>query len=160
MPTNLYGPGDNYHPEYSHVIPALIRRFHDAKQKKLSEVCVWGSGEPRREFLFVDDLAEAALFVMGLSADIYRRSVTENQTHVNVGTGIDCSIAELAALIAHVVGYRGKIVWDRTKPDGTPKKCLDTKLINGLGWIPEMDLERGLEVTYRSYLRENSMVVV
>lgn len=148
MPTNLYGPGDNYHPENSHVIPALLRRFHEAKTKKLSEVIIWGTGTPRREFLHADDLAEAAIYVMGLPKNIWHENSSSNQYHVNVGYGTDISIAELATLIAEVVSFQGKISFDFGKPDGTPKKLLDSSKIWSLGWRPKIDLATGLRNTY------------
>lgn len=148
MPTNLYGPGDNYHPENSHVIPALIRRFHEAKTKKLSEVIIWGTGTPRREFLHADDLAEAATYVMELPKNIWHENSSSDQYHVNVGYGTDISIAELAKLIADVVSFQGKISFDFGKPDGTPRKLLDSSKIWSLGWRPKIDLATGLKNTY------------
>ncbi len=152
MPTNLYGPGDNFHPTDSHVIPALIRRFHEAKVKNLNEVVVWGTGKARREFLYVDDLADACLFVMQLPHNTYR-SVTEPMcSHINVGTGFDLSIKELASLIGEVTGFEGKIIFDPSKPDGTPRKLLDTSKIKKLGWAHKTDLKDGLRMTYEWYL--------
>ncbi len=152
MPTNLYGPGDNFHPTDSHVIPALIRRFHEAKVKNLNEVVVWGTGKARREFLYVDDLADACLFVMQLPHNTYR-SVTEPMcSHINVGTGFDLSIRELANLIREVTGFEGKIIFDSSKPDGTPRKLLDTSKIKKLGWAHKTDLKDGLRLTYEWYL--------
>lgn len=148
MPTNLYGPGDNYHPENSHVIPALLRRFHEAKTKKLSEVIIWGTGTPRREFLHADDLAEAATYVMELPKNIWHENSSSDQYHVNVGYGTDISIAELAKLIADVVSFQGKISFDFGKPDGTPRKLLDSSKIWSLGWRPKIDLATGLKNTY------------
>ena len=148
MPTNLYGPGDNYHPENSHVIPALIRRFHEAKTKKLSEVIIWGTGTPRREFLHADDLAEAATYVMELPKNIWHENSSSDQYHVNVGYGTDISIAELAKLIADVVSFQGKISFDFGKPDGTPRKLFDSNKIWSLGWRPKIDLATGLKNTY------------
>ncbi|MBE2285053.1 MAG: GDP-L-fucose synthase [Prosthecobacter sp.] len=145
MPTNLYGPGDNYHPQNSHVMPALIRRFHEAKQASLPEVTAWGTGSPRREFLHADDLADACAFLMKL----------ENPPDlVNVGCGTDVTIRELVELVAETVGYQGKIVWDASKPDGTPRKLLDTSRINNLGWKPHISLKDGLVRTYQSFLEE------
>lgn len=144
MPTNLYGPGDNYHPENAHVIPALIRRFHEAKIKGSREVVCWGTGKPRREFLYVDDLADACLFLME------RYSEAE---HINVGTGTDITIAELAGLIAETVGFRGEIVWDTSMPDGTPQKLLDVSKIYRLGWKHTTELAEGLKLTYENFLR-------
>jgi GDP-L-fucose synthase len=148
MPTNLYGPGDSYHPTNSHVIPALIRRFHEAKTKKLSEVIIWGTGTPRREFLHADDLAEAAIYVMELPKNIWHEHTSSDQYHVNVGYGTDISIAEIARLIAEVVSFQGKISFDFGKPDGTPRKLLDSSKIRSLGWRPKIDLAAGLKNTY------------
>jgi len=145
MPTNLYGPGDNYHPENSHVLPSFIRRFHEAKSKGFSEVVCWGSGEPMREFLHVDDLAEACVFLM----DIY-----DEEGWVNIGTGSDLRIKDLAKLVAEVVGYKGTIKWDTSKPDGTPRKLLNVGLVNSLGWKASIDLRKGLESVYDNYLEE------
>jgi GDP-L-fucose synthase len=142
MPTNLYGPGDNYHPENSHVLPSLIRRFHDAKEMGLSDVICWGSGEPMREFLHVDDLAEACLFLM----DNY-----DEEGWVNVGTGSDLRIKDLANMVKEVVGYKGEIKWDTSKPDGTPRKLLNVGLINSLGWRAQIDLRKGIESVYDKY---------
>ena len=152
MPTNLYGPGDNYHSENAHVIPALIRRFHEAKTSDTENVVVWGSGAPRREFLFVDDLAAACLHVMNLEEKQISEVLTPPARHLNVGFGSDVSIRELAGLIAEVVGYSGKVAFDTSKPDGTPQKLLDSSRINALGWKPEVQLRAGLELTYQSFL--------
>ena len=151
MPTNLYGPGDNFHPESAHVIPALMRRLHEARASAQPTVTVWGSGEPRREFLHVDDLAAAALFVMNLSPEDYRSQTSDRVSHLNVGTGQDCSIAELAEHLARVVGYQGEIVWDRSKPDGTPRKCLDVSRLRALGWRASIGFDEGLRRTYEWY---------
>ncbi len=152
MPTNLYGPGDNYHPENSHVIPGLIRRFHEAKLLDSKEVYVWGSGLPRREFLYVDDVANAALFIMNLSKHQYQ-AVTENmRSHLNVGSGVDISIAELAGHIKKIIGFNGEIHFDTTKPDGPPRKLLDIQQIKNLGWSPSLSLEDGLKKTYQAYI--------
>lgn len=148
MPTNLYGIGDNFHPENSHVIPALMRRFHEAAAARAQEVVVWGSGTPRREFLHVDDLAVAVQFILELDRQRWQDAVLPQQSHINVGTGTDVSIRELATLMAEVTGFRGKIVFDASKPDGTPRKLLDTSLINGLGWQPGVALDAGLRETY------------
>lgn len=153
MPTNLYGPGDNYHAENSHVIPALIRRFHEAKERGLSEVLIWGTGKPRREFLFVDDAAEASVYVMNLERSSYDSLTSPMVSHINVGAGEDLSIAELAKLIRKVVGYRGKIGFDVEKPDGTPRKLMDSRRINDLGWRAIVKLEEGLVVTYNDFLK-------
>ncbi|EPS71966.1 hypothetical protein M569_02791, partial [Genlisea aurea] len=143
MPTNLYGPNDNFHPENSHVLPALLRRFHEAKARGAESVVVWGSGKPLREFLYVDDLADAVVFLME------NYSGTE---HVNVGSGKEVSIGELAEAVKETVGYGGEIVWDRSKPDGTPRKLMDSSKLEGLGWSPKVSLEEGLRETYRWYL--------
>lgn len=151
MPTNLYGPGDNYHPENSHVIPALIRRFHEAKLTNASEVIIWGTGFPRREFLYVDDMASASVHVMGLDSEIYSKNTDAMQSHINVGFGADISIIELANLIKSVVGYQGEIHFDSERPDGSPIKQLNSSKINKLGWTPKIDLESGLLKTYEAY---------
>ena len=145
MPTNLFGPGDNYHPQNSHVMPALIRRFHAAKEAQQSEVQAWGTGSPKREFLHVDDLADACAFLLQL----------ENPPDlVNVGYGSDITIRELVELVAEIVGYTGSIIWDESKPDGTPRKLLDTSRINQLGWQPRIPLKEGLVNTYQAFLEE------
>jgi GDP-L-fucose synthase len=152
MPTNLYGINDNYDPEGSHVIPGLIRRFHDAKVAGASSVTVWGSGEPRREFLFSDDLAEASLFVMSLKLKDYQSVTSPMQSHLNVGSGIDMTIGELAELIKKVVGFKGEIIFDISKPDGPPKKLMDSSKLNRLGWKPSVTLETGLTIAYKDFL--------
>ena len=134
MPTNLYGPGDNYHPENSHVIPALIRRFHEAKVSGAPEVAIWGTGTPRREFLYVDDMAAASVFVMDLPLASYQSQTKPMQSHINVGSGSDVTIAEVAHTIAKVVGYLGAVTFDTTKPDGAPRKWMDSSKLNALGW--------------------------
>ncbi|MEX2283721.1 MAG: GDP-L-fucose synthase [Gemmatimonadota bacterium] len=149
MPTNLYGPNDNFDYESSHVLPALLRKFHEARLAGAGEVVVWGSGTPRREFLHVDDLADACVFLM----ERYEQS-----DPINIGTGSDVSIAELAALIADVVGYRGEIVYDRTKPDGTPRKLLDVTRLKTLGWAPRIGLREGIEQTYEWYASSRVLV--
>ncbi len=154
MPTNLYGPGDNYHPENSHVIPALIRRFHDAKQSNAPEVVIWGTGTPKREFLYVDDMAAASVFVMQLDKAIYDQQTEPMQNHINVGFGSDVTIAELAKAIGKAVGYQGKIVFDATKPDGPPRKWMDSSRLNRLGWQPLMNLDDGLQKTYAQYVAQ------
>ncbi|SFU91757.1 GDP-L-fucose synthase family protein [Pseudoduganella namucuonensis] len=153
MPTNLYGPGDYYHPENSHVIPALIQRLHHAKTTGESEVAIWGSGKALREFLYVDDLADACLHVMGLSSAAYRSATSETMSHLNVGSGSDVSIAQLAGMIAEVVGYQGRLVYDTSKPDGTPRKLLESSALRRLGWSPQVTLEQGLREAYHSYRR-------
>ncbi|OYZ76287.1 MULTISPECIES: GDP-L-fucose synthase [unclassified Polaromonas] len=152
MPTNLYGPGDNYHPENSHVIPALIRRFHEAKVRNAQEVVIWGTGTPRREFLYVDDMASASVFVMDLDKKIYDENSTPMLSHINVGYGSDITIAELAKAVSNAVGYKGKIEFDATKPDGAPRKWMDSSRLSALGWIPKVDLGFGLEKSYQSFL--------
>lgn len=152
MPTNLYGPGDNFHPENSHVLPALLRRFHEAKVDGLDEVVVWGSGTPRREFLHVDDMAAASLYVLELHKTIYDANTQPMLRHINVGSGEDISIAELARLIARVTGFEGRITFDTTKPDGTPRKLLDVTRLEQMGWKPSIGLEDGIATTYRWFL--------
>lgn len=152
MPTNLYGPGDNYHPENSHVIPGLILRFHQAKVQAAPQVIVWGSGMPRREFLYVDDMAEACVFVMNLESKIYSAQVDAMQGYLNVGFGRDITILELAELIAGVVGYKGVIAFDPSRPDGMPRKLLDSSRLKNLGWRPKTSLEDGLIKTYQAFL--------
>ncbi len=152
MPTNLYGPGDNYHPEHSHVIPALMRRFHEAKMAKATSVVVWGTGAPRREFLYVDDMAAASVFVMNLEKAIYGANTTPMQSHVNVGWGADITIRELASKISKVVGYMGRIEFDASKPDGSPRKLLDSSRLAALGWRPRFDLECGLVAAYEDFV--------
>lgn len=152
MPTNLYGPGDNYHPEMSHVIPALIRRFHEAKEAGADKVVIWGTGRPRREFLYVDDMAEACVHVMELDRAAYEANTRPMLSHVNVGTGEDIAIAELAALVAKTVGFRGRIEQDPSKPDGTPRKLMDVGRLRALGWAPRVGLAEGLALAYRDFL--------
>jgi GDP-L-fucose synthase len=154
MPSNLYGPGDNFHPEHSHVLPALIRRFHMARIDGDPEVVIWGTGAPRREFLHVDDLASAALFVMDLPREKYCEQTRPMLSHINAGSGSDVSILELAQKVAQVTGYNGRIVTDPSRPDGTPRKLMDVARLNSLGWRPEVDLDAGLESTY-AWFREN-----
>lgn len=149
MPTNLYGPGDNYHPENSHVIPALLRRFHEAKENGLSEVAIWGTGTPRREFLYVDDMAAASVFVMNLSSPVYEAQVQPQLSHINVGYGEDVTIAELAQTVAAVVGYSGRITFDSSKPDGAPRKLMDSGRLNALEWKAKVGLAQGLRVAYQ-----------
>lgn len=153
MPTNLYGPGDNYHPENSHVIPALIRRFHEARVNDAPSVKVWGSGMPLREFLYVDDLARACVFVMNLDKSVYRQHTRPTLSHLNAGSGEEISIRELAGRIAATVGYEGEIVFDSSKPDGTPRKMLDSSLLNSLGWHAGTELGEGLKLTYDAFLQ-------
>ena len=152
MPTNLYGPGDNYHPENSHVIPALIRRFHEAKVNHLPEVVIWGTGTPKREFLFVDDMAAASVFVMDLDKAIYDHHTSPMESHINVGYGSDVTIAELAKIVSNAVGYQGNITFDASKPDGAPRKWMDSTRLNSLGWSPSVDLVAGLDCAYAEFL--------
>ena len=152
MPTNLYGPGDNYHSENSHVIPALIRRFHEAKVNDAPEVAIWGSGTPKREFLHVDDMAAASIHVMNLDNDLYQQHTQPMLSHINVGYGSDVSIAELAVLIGQTVGYKGEIKFDTRKPDGTPRKLMDSSRLNALGWQAHITLEEGLDSVYKDFL--------
>jgi len=153
MPTNLYGPGDNYHPENSHVIPALIRRFHEAKTSGAPEVAIWGSGKPRREFLFVDDMAAASVFVMNLRQADYQAQISPMQSHLNVGFASDVTIAELAEAVGKAVGYRGDITFDTSKPDGAPRKWMDSSRLNALGWRAQVDLVAGLKAAYADFVK-------
>jgi GDP-L-fucose synthase len=155
MPTNLYGPGDNYHPENSHVIPALIRRFHEAKLAQAPSVAIWGSGKPYREFLFVDDMAAASVHVMNLDKNKYDQHTTPMQSHINVGYGSDVTIAQVAHTIGNVVGYAGEIVFDATKPDGAPRKLMDSALLKSLGWQAQVDLQTGLKLAYADFLNHH-----
>ena len=152
MPCNLYGPNDNFHPDTSHVMPALIRRFHEAKTGGASEVVVWGTGAPLREFLHVDDMAQASLFVLNMPKEKWRGSVSERASHINVGSGAEISILDLSKLIAGVTGYRGGIKFDTGKPDGTPRKLLDVRLLADMGWKASIPLRDGIEATYRWFL--------
>ncbi len=153
MPTNLYGPGDNYHPENSHVIPALIRRFHEAKVSNAPEVVIWGTGTPKREFLYVDDMAAASVFVMQLDKAAYDQQTQLMQSHINVGSGSDVTIAELAKAVGEAVGYQGKIGFDATKPDGTPRKWMDSSRLNALGWNAKTPLQQGLALAYSDFIK-------
>jgi GDP-L-fucose synthase len=150
MPTNLYGPGDNYHPENSHVIPALIRRFHEAKVSNAPEVVIWGTGKPKREFLYVDDMAAASVFVMELDKKTYDQHAEPMQSHINVGFGGDVTIAELAKAVSDAVGYKGRISFDASKPDGSPRKWMDSGRLNQLGWRPLTNLKDGLTLAYQA----------
>jgi GDP-L-fucose synthase len=152
MPTNLYGPNDNFHLENSHVIPALIRRFHEAKLAKYPEVIAWGSGKPMREFLHVDDMAAASIYVMELEQQTYADNTQAMLSHINVGTGVDCTIRELVETVARVVGFEGSIVFDATKPDGAPRKLMDVSRLESLGWEYSIGLEQGLETSYQWFL--------
>ena len=152
MPTNLYGPGDNFHPENSHVIPGLIRRFHEAKLADADEVVIWGSGTPMREFMYVDDMAAASIHVMQLEQEVYRAHTETMLSHINVGTGEDTKIGDLARLIGKTVGYAGRIVFDSSKPDGTPRKLLDVSKLKALGWSAKTPLDQGLQLAYQAFL--------
>jgi GDP-L-fucose synthase len=152
MPTNLYGPGDNFHPENSHVIPALLRRFHEAVETGASEVVIWGSGTPMREFLHVDDMAAACVHVMQLEPELLQAHTQPMLSHLNVGTGVDCTIRELAETVARVTGFRGELGWDSSKPDGTPRKLLDVSRLRALGWEASIGLEDGLRDAYQWFL--------
>ena len=158
MPTNLYGPGDNYHPENSHVIPALIRRFHEAKVSNAPEVVIWGTGTPRREFLYVDDMATASVFVMEIDKKTYDEQTDPMEGHINVGFGSDVTILGLAQSIQKVVGYVGKIRFDSSKPDGTIRKWLDSSKLKKLGWEPKVELESGLKMTYKQLVDQNGWI--
>ena len=153
MPTNLYGPGDNYHPENSHVIPALIRRFHEAKLNNAPEVLIWGTGSPRREFLYVDDMAAASVFVMQLDRAAYEKQTEPMQRHINVGYGSDITINELAYAVAKATQYQGMIAFDSSKPDGSPRKLMNSSRLNGMGWEPKVSLDQGLVMAYQDFLK-------
>jgi GDP-L-fucose synthase len=155
MPTNLYGPGDNYHPENSHVIPALIRRFHEAKVNNAPSVTIWGTGTPRREFLYVDDMAAASVHVMNLPQAIYAQHSQPMLSHINVGCGQDLTILEVAQAVARTVGYTGQIHTNPSKPDGTPRKLMDSSRLNALGWQAQVTLEAGLQAAYKDFLRNS-----
>ncbi len=158
MPTNLYGPGDNYHPENSHVIPALIRRFHEAKVLNKPDVIIWGTGTPKREFLYVDDMAAASVHVMNLDKSIYESHTEPMQSHINVGYGDDVTIADLAYAVGEAVGYSGEIKFDTSKPDGTPRKLMDSERLNSLGWKPQVDFKIGLEKAYQDFIAHASVL--
>jgi GDP-L-fucose synthase len=157
MPTNLYGPGDNYHPENSHVIPALIRRFHEATLSGAPEVAIWGSGTPRREFLYVDDMAAASVFVMNLPLQAYQAQTSPMQSHLNVGAGKDLTIAELARAVGQAVGYSENITFDTRKPDGAPRKWMDSGRLNALGWREHVDLVARLQAVYADFVQSHSL---
>ena len=159
MPTNLYGAGDNYHPENSHVIPALIRRFHEAKMNKAPSVTIWGSGTPRREFLYVDDMAAASVFVMNLSKATYEAQTQPMQSQINVGYGSDITIAELAQAVGRAVGFSGRIDFDPSKPDGTPRKLMDSGRLNAMGWHAHTELTQGLPLAYQDFLQHYQAVI-
>ena len=156
MPTNLYGPGDNYHPENSHVIPALIRRFHEAKINQASTVTIWGSGTPQREFLYVDDMAAASVHVMNLDKTTYDAHTLPMQSHINVGYGEDVTIGELAKFVGRAIGYQGIIDFDTSKPDGSPRKLMDSGRLNALGWRANVSLEAGLSAAYEDFLNSSN----
>ncbi len=156
MPTNLYGPGDNYHPENSHVIPALIRRFHEAKASQAPKVTIWGTGTPCREFLFVDDMASASVHVMNLPKAVYEQHTAPMQSHINVGFGSDITIADLARTIGQVVGYTGEIDFDSTKPDGAPRKLMDSSRLQSLGWQAKVNLQAGLTQAFQDFLKNKA----
>ena len=156
MPTNLYGPGDNYHPQNSHVIPALIRRFSEAKVSQAPKVTIWGTGTPSREFLYVDDMAAASVYVMNLPKATYSAHTQPMQSHINVGYGSDITIAELAHTVGQVVGYQGEIDFDTTKPDGAPRKLMDSSRLNALGWQGEVALQDGLALAYQDFLKNQA----
>jgi GDP-L-fucose synthase len=155
MPTNLYGPGDNYHPENSHVIPALIRRFHEAKVSGAPSVSIWGSGTPKREFLYVDDMAAASVFVMNLPLATYQQHTQPMLSHINVGFGSDVTIAELARAVGRTVGFEGTIEFDSSKPDGAPRKWMDSSRLNALGWQAKVRLEEGLLLAYQNFVGQS-----
>ena len=154
MPTNLYGLGDNYHPENSHVIPALIRRFHEAKEQNKPMVTIWGTGAAKREFLYVDDMAAACIYVMNLDDKIYQQHTKPMLSHINVGSGKELTIKQLAETIAKVTNYQGTIEFDTTKPDGSPRKLMDSSRLNNLGWRDEISLENGLKLAYNDYCKQ------
>jgi nucleoside-diphosphate-sugar epimerase len=158
MPSNLYGPGDNFHPENSHVIPALIRRFHEAREAGRESVTVWGTGRPRREFLHVDDMAAASLFVLDLPKAVYEAHTQPMLSHINVGAGEDISIAELARLIARVTGFNGQIKTDPARPDGAPRKLMDVSRLSAMGWRAQIGLEEGIAQTYQWFLENHAAI--
>ncbi len=153
MPTNLYGPGDNYHPTNSHVVPALIRRFHEAKVNRHKSVVVWGTGNPRREFLYVEDMASACLHILNMKHDNIAKFLDPMMSHINIGSGEDIQISELSKIISEVIGYNGEIIFDNSKPDGAPRKLLDIDLIKSLGWKPRVSLTEGISRSYKYFLR-------
>ena len=157
MPTNLYGVNDNFHPENSHVIPALMQRFHQAKEDNSKEVVVWGTGKVMREFLYVDDMAEASLFILELDEKIYQDNTKKMLSHINVGTGVDVTIEEMAKIMKRVVGYKGEIVFDVTKPDGVSRKLVNTARLTSMGWKYKIKLEKGIKRTYDWYLNEKNI---
>lgn len=156
MPSNLYGPGDNYHPENSHVIPALLRRFHEARSSNASNVTIWGSGTPRREFLYVDDMAAASVYVMSLDKTAYQSHTDQMCSHINVGFGEDITIRQLAEAVAETIGFEGTIDFDTRKPDGAPRKLMDSSRLNRLGWTPKISLTEGLKLAYQDFLSNHA----
>jgi GDP-L-fucose synthase len=158
MPTNLYGPNDNFDPNNSHVIPALLRRFHEAKERGDDEIVVWGSGKAKREFLYVDDMASASIHVMDLDIKVYEKSISPMSSHINIGTGLDCSILELTKTLKKTTGYSGNVKWDRTKPDGTPRKLMNVDTLAKLGWKSKVSLEEGLDLTYSWYINSSNVI--
>lgn len=158
MPTNLYGPNDNYHPKNAHVVAALLRRFHEAEERRQDEVVIWGSGNPMREFLHVDDMADASIHVMELDQALYQQQTDPMLSHINIGTGVDCTIRELAETIAEVTSYKGKLTFDTSQPDGTPRKLLDVTRINSLGWEAKITLKNGLINAYKWFLNNQSVL--
>ena len=158
MPTNLYGPNDNFHPENSHVIPAMMRRFHEAVQANAKQVIIWGTGKPKREFLHVQDMAAAGVYVMNLDTTTYQANTQEMLSHINIGTGVDCSIRELAETLAEVTGFKGKLVFDSSKPDGAPRKLMDVNRLKNLGWQYNISLKQGLSTTYKWFLQHQEQL--
>ena len=158
MPTNLYGPNDNFHPENSHVIPAMMRRFHEATRANAEQVVIWGTGKPMREFLHVQDMAAASVYVMNLDSATYNTNTQEMLSHINVGTGVDCTIRELAETLAAVTGFKGKLVFDSSKPDGAPRKLMDVNRLKSLGWQSAISLKDGLTTTYQWYLKNKEQL--
>ena len=158
MPTNLYGPNDNFHPDNAHVLPALMRRLHEAKAAGRDSVAVWGTGRAMREFLHVDDMARASVFVMGMDDEVYAANTRPTLSHINVGSGVDCTIAELVQMLARVIGYEGRLAFDVTKPDGTPRKLMDVSRLAAMGWRPEIGLEDGLRQTYGWFLEHQAEI--
>jgi GDP-L-fucose synthase len=160
MPTNLYGPGDNYHPTNSHVLPAMIRRFHEARESGAGSVTIWGTGSPKREFLYVDDMAAASVHVMNLAPDVYQAHTSPMQSHINVGSGEDLSIADLAMLVAREVGYQGRIDYDIDKPDGAPRKLMDVSRLHRLGWRGVTPLQHGIHLAYQDFMKHHASAAV
>ncbi|WP_267421480.1 GDP-L-fucose synthase [Methylobacterium sp. GC_Met_2] len=158
MPTNLYGPNDNFHPDNAHVLPALMRRLHEAKAAGRDSVAVWGTGRAMREFLHVDDMARASVFVMGMDDAVYAANTHPNLSHINVGSGVDCTIADLVQMLARVIGYEGRLTFDVTKPDGAPRKLMDMSRLAAMGWRPEIGLEDGLRQTYGWFLEHQAEI--